>query len=201
MDKKQNYFSAKMASKSTDDLEAIIANKKQYQQDAIQAAIWELESRGNSVLTRQSIPVDKTSNKESLIASSSKSPVDPNAPELYPKWSIWVISALFNPVAGGIMMVMNMRRIGKKNAFLVLLSFTVSYTLLMFVITNSVFGTNSRSLIYFLNFIGAVVLSEGFWNKYIGKKQEYKSRSTLAPFAITIGITILMLWAMFSAVT
>lgn len=44
---KENYFSKKLKNKSDSELRQYIENKKQYQIEAVQAAIWELEKRGN----------------------------------------------------------------------------------------------------------------------------------------------------------
>ncbi len=43
---KENYFSKKMIDKSESDLRYYIENKEQFQEEAIQAAQWELEKRG-----------------------------------------------------------------------------------------------------------------------------------------------------------
>lgn len=43
---KENYFSKKMIDKSESDLRYYIDNKKQFQEEAVQAAKWELEKRG-----------------------------------------------------------------------------------------------------------------------------------------------------------
>ena len=44
---KENFFSKKMTTEDTRELEAILNNKGNYQEDAILAATWELEKRGS----------------------------------------------------------------------------------------------------------------------------------------------------------
>ena len=42
---KENFFSKKYASKSSEELESIVANKSLYNENAVKAAVWELEKR------------------------------------------------------------------------------------------------------------------------------------------------------------
>lgn len=60
---KENYFSKKMIDKSESDLRYYIENKEQFEEEAIQAAQWELEKRG----LIESQPEPEMENKESIV--------------------------------------------------------------------------------------------------------------------------------------
>ncbi len=98
---KENYFSPKMVNKTESELREYIENKSQFQEAAVLAAIWELEKRGQGGDDTQTaekqieeIKVNKQEQVETIKKENNYTD-DPNAPRLFPKWSIWVFSVLF----------------------------------------------------------------------------------------------------------
>jgi hypothetical protein len=69
--KKENYFSKKLKNKSNSELRQYIENKRQYQKEAVQAAIWELESRGEK--NEEASKIEEEIQKESETKERSLS--------------------------------------------------------------------------------------------------------------------------------
>ena len=66
--------------------------------------------------------------------------------------------------------------------------FGVLYTLAIIVTINLLnIGTN---LALVFNFVGAGILTEYFWNKFIGKEFQYRKRSWIKPAIISVLIII-----------
>ncbi|KYG81874.1 hypothetical protein EV198_2476 [Roseivirga ehrenbergii] len=193
----ENSFSHKMATKSTEELETILKNKRDYQEDAILAAIWELENRGAETSQKigEEITTEITKKKEQKKRVSNYT-TDPNAPELYPWWSIGVISVLFTPLIGGIMMAMNFKKANIKKQIPIVLAFSILFTVMVAFIVNYVRTeyNSTANWANILNLIGAAILSEYFWKQKIGNDFEYRKRSPMIPFIISIAITAFFIW-------
>ncbi len=194
----ENFFSKKMATKTKSELEAILNNKGKYQEDALLAATWELEKRGSEEYkaVEQEI-IEQKSEREERKKKESNYTDDPNAPQLYPKWSIWVISVLFTPFIGGIMMAMNFKRTENKKQIPIVLTFSIIFTVLVLVSVNYLRSefTTSTNWTNLFNLFGGAVLSEYFWKKQIETNTKYRKRSPLIPFIISIAVTAFFIWA------
>lgn len=194
---KENFFSKRMSTKTTSELEEILHNKSQYQEDAILAVTWELEKRGSSEYNElaQEILVQRTQ-REEINKKVSNYTDDPNAPQLYPKWSIWIISVLFTPLIGAIMMAMNLKRTEQKKQVPIVLAFSIIFVAIVIMTVNYMTTkfNSSTNWANILNFIGAAVLSEYFWKKHIGTEFKFRKRSPLIPFLISISITVFFIW-------
>lgn len=188
-----------MAEKSTAELKLILEKRGDYQEEAIEAVVWELGKRGNENYDHIAQQIElKRAEKEEINKNESKYTDDPNAPELYPSWSIYVMAGLFTPFFAGIMMAMNFKRVGNRRQIPIVLGFSLLFTVLVgfFVdIASSKFNTPS-SLTYLLNLIGAGFLGEYFWNRKLGKNIQYRKRSTFIPFALAVLFSAIVIWAM-----
>ena len=49
------------------------------------------------------------------------------------------------------------------------------------------------------NVIGAAILNEFFWNKYIGPETEYEKKSWIKPTAISIAVVMVLFLLMLAA--
>ena len=187
-----------MAERTSAELEQILEKKEDYQAEAIEAVIWELEKRGreNYSLVTQQIEEQRTE-KEERKRKESNYIEDPSAPKLYPKWSIYVMAGLFTPFFAGIMMAMNFRIIGNRKQIPIVIGFTLLFTVLVgfFADIASTKLNTPSSLTNFLNLIGAGFLGEYFWNRKLGKNIKYRKKSTLFPFALAIAFTAIVIWA------
>jgi len=75
----------------------------------------------------------------------------------------------------------------KKGRFWVL-AFGIFYTTLIVIVVNQLETNTNLALVF--NFGGALILTEIFWNKQIGKEQKYRKKKIWKPLIISIIITI-----------
>ncbi|PIB37508.1 hypothetical protein BFP72_11165 [Reichenbachiella sp. 5M10] len=113
---------------------------------------------------------------------------DPDAPELYTKTAITLFSALFSTIFGAALLMSNMKTMGRSSSRFLVLAFGVVYTAII-IFTNEKIGTNS-SLVTVFNLVGAVILTEIFWNHQLGKELKHRKKKIWKPLIISIIITI-----------
>lgn len=114
-----------------------------------------------------------------------------NAPQLYSRLAINIFTILFSPIFGGILLAMNVKSLKRKTGIPLILGFSVAFTAIVIIIVNLVHG-NSTVLTVGLNGVGAVVLYNYFWNKYIGYSFEYRTKAVWIPLAIATFICALL---------
>ena len=112
-----------------------------------------------------------------------------NIPELYSKTLILIFAILFSTIFAAALFIVNLRILGKtKEAFWVLI-FAIVY-LIATGLVMQVFGL-APSMTIIANVIGAAILNEFFWNKFIGSEFSYKKKSWIKPTLISVGIALL----------
>ena len=109
-------------------------------------------------------------------------------PKLYSKRIILVFSGLFSILFGAVLMLSNLKRLGEKKAFYQVLIFVIIYVSGMVFTLSTIKGGTNFSLP--LNLLGGFILTEYFWNGYIGKEIEYEKKSWIKPALISLGISI-----------
>ncbi len=96
-------------------------------------------------------------------------------PELYSKMLILIFAILFSTIFAAALFIVNLRILGKtKEAFWVLI-FAIVY-LIATGLVMQVFGL-APSMTIIANVIGAAILNEFFWNKFIGSEFSYKRKA------------------------
>lgn len=110
-------------------------------------------------------------------------------PELYSKTLILMFAILFSTIFAAALLMVNLRSLGKNKPTLL-----VGLFAFLFVIATAVamqaFAL-SPSLTIVANVIGAAILNEFFWNKYIGSDFSFKKKSWVKPTLISIAIAII----------
>lgn len=109
-------------------------------------------------------------------------------PLLYSKKLILVFSGLFSILFGAVLFLSNLKRLGEKKVFYQVLVFVIIYVSGMIFTLSSIKGGTNFSLP--LNLLGGFILTEYFWNGYLGKEIEYKKKSWIKPALISLGISI-----------
>lgn len=109
-----------------------------------------------------------------------------DTPELYSQMAITGFSLFFSVIFGAALMMSNLR--GNPQARLAVLAFAISYTLLS-VFAVSLIGASSLLSIA-LNGLGGAILTQYFWNKYIGRETVHIARPIWKPLIISLLITI-----------
>jgi len=206
----EDNFQDIVKSKSTESLKNIAINFTMHRGALVAAAKKELENREVefSDEEKQKIEDNRNQRKQSAIddKESKKSwdwfnakwkiniVDDINAPQLYSRQVINVFSILFSVLFGGILLSINLKSVNNKKAIFPVLFFSMVYTSVMIFILNLIPGSTSLLTIMF-NLVGAAVLYNFFWGKYIGKEFQYRTKQFWIPLIIGIMVTSFSIWA------
>ena len=121
---------------------------------------------------------------EEQITSESQNEL----PELYSKTLILVFAILFSVIFAAALLVINLRNLDKKRAAVYVMLFSLGYLILTAVLLQLLSISPSYSFIF--NVVGAAILNEFFWNKYIGREREYRKKSWIKPVLISLLIAM-----------
>lgn len=161
--------------------------KRGSQEDKITAAKNELKKRG--------IEFDK----EEIIPNSNNINLEPdeNAPHLYSDKVIYTFSILFSVIFGGVLLSINLKEADKRKGILTVIVFSILYTVLSIYLLELLNAGNGGTLLF--GAIGAIILNEFFWKKYLGKDISYHKKSWVKPLIIALLIftplLIFVIWA------
>ena len=123
---------------------------------------------------------------------------------IYSKWAILLFSIFFSPFVGAILLMLNLRSVGRKREGTGILLLAIVYQLLSRVILSIVFkdipiGTtpqellsNTRFFAYSLipDILGGGLLSEYFFKKHFPDDRNYEYKSILGPLLIVLLLSI-----------
>lgn len=112
-------------------------------------------------------------------------------PHLYSKWLILIFSLLFSPIFAAVLLMLNLKTIGKNKERFYVLLFAVGYLFATAAILQ-VFNL-PPNLTFIANVIGAAILNEYFWNKYIGSEREYVKKSWIKPALVSVAVALFFL--------
>ena len=194
----ENKFIEKFQNKTDSELEYILENKKSYNEQAVFASIQILKERNgeSSVLKSAEEEIETEKEKKEITQrkaveeNKKKDNItdDPNAPELHSKKVIMVFSGLFSTIFGAVLLMYNMKQTENKTGRIQVLIFGILYTIATLVVVNLINISGNIALIF--NIAGGGILTEYFWNKFIGKNFEHRKRSWIKPAIISVLIII-----------
>ena len=201
----ENRFIDKFQQKTDSELEYILENKKNYNEQAVEASIHILKERNGITDKLESIETKINTGKEKkeiarekIIEEDRKRnniTNDPNAPELYSKKVIMVFCGIFSTIFGAVLLMYNMKQTNNQKARNQVLIFGILYTIITLVIVNLI--ERAGNLVVIINIAGGGILTEYFWNRFIGKELRHRKRSWIKPAIISVLITIPLILAMF----
>lgn len=113
---------------------------------------------------------------------------DSELPSLYSKTLILVFAVLFSVIFAAVLLIINLRSLGKRKAAWIILLFSIIY-LIFTAVMLQVFSLDP-SLTFVFNVIGAAILNEVFWNRFIGKEAEFRKRGWIKPILIALMIAM-----------
>jgi hypothetical protein len=114
--------------------------------------------------------------------------------KLYSKNAVRGFSIFFSTVFGGILLMQNLKDIGKKKEANLVLFSSIIITILSIVLLSYIAKPGSSATL-FCNLIGGVILSEYFYRKYIPNEATYEKKTIWKPLIISILITIPFVFA------
>jgi len=135
----------------------------------------------------------ETNDYSQIIESIKKNEpkLDENSPTLYSQKVIYTFSILFTVIFGGILFAINLKEVDKKNGIVPVIIFAVLYTVLSVYILELINSGLPGTVV--LAAVGALVINNIFWNKYIGKNTKYHKKSYTKPLIIALLIFIPLL--------
>lgn len=199
---KTNSFTNIMSKKSNAELETIIQEKSNYTEEAIQAVIWELENR--NLIEKDEIKLEVTSNNIEKIEDNISDNVDEKNTSsfeefetltLYSKNAILGFSIFFSTLFGAVLLMSNLKVVKKPKERMQLLVFAVVYTMLSVALLNYLPKNYFTTLIF--NLLGYLILTEFFWNKYLGKDVQYTKKRISKPLIISFLILVGLIFFQF----
>jgi len=205
-----NNFIEEVTSKTTEELREIAVNFDMYRGALVAAAKQELTNRGIELTDEEKAKIEEKKNirRQEAISNVDSNKTwnsflvkwkinivdDVNAPQLYSRQVINIFSILFSVLFGGILLAINLKTVNNKKAIFPVLAFSILYTGLVVFILNLIPGSTTTLTVVF-NLLGAIVLYNFFWGKYIGKEFQYRTKPFWFPLVIGVAIFGLFLWA------
>ena len=207
----ENNFLDDVKSKSDEELKQIALNFNLHRGALVAAAKQELSTRGIELSEEDKLKIEELKKKRRLDVFENTDTTktwnsfntkwkmnivdDVNAPQLYSRKAINIFSVLFSVLFGGILLAINLKKVNNKKAIFPVLIYSVVYTGLMIYILNLIPGKGgSTPFTLALNLLGAIVLYNYFWGKYIGKEFQYRTKPIWKPLIIAIIIFSFLLW-------
>lgn len=110
-------------------------------------------------------------------------------PKIYSARAVWGFTIFFSSIFGAVLLMQNLKDIGKrKDAYLVLIG-SIIYTVITLVVVNIPERPVSNIALIF-NFAGGGVLSYLFKNKYFPNEDVFQKKTIWKPLIISIMIAI-----------
>ncbi|GGG44468.1 hypothetical protein [Hymenobacter glacieicola] len=200
-------YAAKMSRKTDAELRDYVDNRYQYREEAVLAALDELARRGTpepraaALAEELRISQQDTNRREAaareLVVEQeqtrriARGQVDPElaeatGPALYSPGTITIFSVLFSMLAGGLLLVLNLRTLRRTGPALLVVAFMIAYMVgggyLLFWL-KQLYGDQYNWLGSFFNLPAVLLYNLFFWPRYIGP-QPYRSRSWLGPLLV-----------------
>ncbi len=113
---------------------------------------------------------------------------------IYSEKAIWGFSIFFTTIFGGVLLMQNLRDIGKKKEASLVLILSCVYTALTIFLIN-LFDRPNTSITFLFNAAGGLVLTKYFFVKYFPKEHKYQKKKIWKPLIISIIILIPFVWA------
>ena len=111
-----------------------------------------------------------------------------NSPKLYSKTLIIIFSLLFSPIFAAVLLMSNLKEIGKNRERIFVLLFAILYLFTTAAILQ-IFNL-PPNLTFIANVLGAAILNEYFWNKHIGRDIQYIKKSWIKPALISVAVAL-----------
>jgi hypothetical protein len=116
-------------------------------------------------------------------------------PKIYSRKAILGFSLFFSAIFGAVLLMQNLKDIGKKKEANIILLLSVIYTAITIYIVNIPEKPNS-SLTFICNIVGGVILTEYFYKKSFPNDLAIEKKKIWKPLIISILITIPLVLAM-----
>jgi hypothetical protein len=197
----ENSYTQSIKKLPDDELFMYIKKPDEYQDEAVIAAILELQKRGISdgKLSAAFAMLEEKQKQfkpaqETIIIEPSL-PDEIMTPVLYSKSAIRLFSILFSTLFGGILLSINLSRINKRKEILYVISFTLLFSYATGFLA-TYFPDYITYIALFMNLLGLFILEGFFWKRMIGNELKYINQPIWTALGISILLAIVLLWSM-----
>ncbi|MET4107325.1 hypothetical protein [Hymenobacter sp. UYP22] len=196
-------YADKMSRKTDAELRDYVANRFQYREDAVLAAIQEAERRQlalpdldvaqlrqelSAVVTQQQATRQQLAAEQAQQAET-ETPED--GPLLYSPTAITVFSLCVSPVVGAVLLAINLRRLQRVGATGRLVLFVLAYLAVRLLLVAS-----GQLVLALIAEVGAVLAySLWFWPRYI-RVSQFQSRNWAVLFLACVAVSLA--WGLFA---
>lgn len=196
--------------KTNEELVAIAEDAASYIDEARLTAIQMLKKRGEDVTdfetTEANLTASITKQKEQKAEEKAKEVIaylekEAKQPQLYSKRIILAFCILFSTLFGAALLVYNLKISEKKQGIIPVILFAIFYVLGGMMIS-VVLQTEVTTIL--LNVIAGFILTQYYWNKYLGANIRYVPKSWVKPSLISLGVVIIfmvIMWFMVGSPT
>lgn len=195
-------YAAKMALKSDAALREYVTGHYQYREEAVLAAFDELRTRGQPApeeeVLRPTLETEAAARQaeEAKLATTTAAVPEldpttgeaaPAGPALYSPTMIVLFSVPFTMLAGGVLLGLNLSRLGRWRALLGLTIFIVAYLILSILALQWALPRYGLRTWYgaLFNFPAVLAYVLWFWPRYVGRSS-FRSRSWLPPLLVCV---------------
>ena len=199
-------YAAKMLLKSDAALREYVTGHVQYREAAVLAALDELRRRGqpapeeatlrpgleSAAATQRALDEAAEADRRQTVIAAADPAAEETGPSLYSPITI-VLFAVLSPVIGGILMCMNLYRLGKKQATVGLAVFILAYAFLSSGLV-SLAASSGLGVVWVsmaLNLAAVLLYVLWVWPRYVGNTA-YRSRSIIGPALVCM----LLIWGL-----
>jgi hypothetical protein len=115
-------------------------------------------------------------------------------PKIYSARAIWGFTVFFSTIFGGVLLMQNLKDVGKKKEANMVLLFSILFTAVSIYIVN-IPEKPVTNIAMMCNFVGGGILSYFAQNKHFPDEKSYPKKAIWKPLIISILITIPFFWA------
>ena len=194
-------FKFSAALKSDEELHERINNREKYLPETVEAAVAELQSRGEGFSDEELKVIGEDMQARRNLAGTppdgfgafnsrdkNNLVTDPDAPSLFSRRAVYIFSILFSVFFGSVMLAVNVAKTPNKSKAIWVILFGLAYTSAVVLIAEN-FKLNSTFTIVTC-IVGAYLMEALFWNRFIGKATLYRARPIWIPLIIGLAIAI-----------
>lgn len=194
----ENSYSVVMISLNEKELLNYVLLQDKYVPEAIEAAIEELKNRGKTFTPGEWTEIQEKLRERKKAQEQDGIPLIPETPKSPPpetplvnelpyffsEYSLYLFSIISGPFFASILLAMNCWKVGKKSGAVATILFGV---LFMIFSTFAIYYWNLNLLISLLFYgLGALILHQVFWVRYLGRNTPYRPRPLWGPLMIAI---------------
>ncbi|HQU77342.1 MAG: hypothetical protein H6548_05720 [Chitinophagales bacterium] len=203
----------RMVAKMTDEELLLHARHYQtYQEELLMAVLNEASGRGLTIENKAAIEslirqyedearhqaevaeLEKGREDDQQVEETEDPDSSKSLPVLYSQTAVLAFSLFFSPLAGSILLSINIRKLQRKGAGQVLV-FGLVLAIAQGIINMQVAPDSIISIL--AHVAGALLLSELMWNQFIGRRIPYTRRNILIPLLIAIAIIAPLAWYLY----